>query len=165
MSETGNSEQQIEARSTPKNIIILLTFIPTRAVGQPQFCKDRILGQTLQLTSSMQEKTELSVMLKRTTWTILTLWTLEKGITMDKEQTSDKNVILTNLNDSVVTASDLAKCCCCLCIAVNNDLALLVYKWSVMAHRPLLRDHGKWGLCEMNHGWHQKSSTESQNSS
>ncbi len=27
--------------------------------------------------------------------------TLEKGMTIDKEQTSDKNVILTNLNDSV----------------------------------------------------------------
>lgn len=38
-----------------------------RAVGLPQFCKDRILGQTLQLASSLQEKTELSVMLKRTT--------------------------------------------------------------------------------------------------
>lgn len=38
-----------------------------RAVGQTQFCKDRILGQTLQLASSLQEKTELSVMLKRTT--------------------------------------------------------------------------------------------------
>ncbi len=69
--------------------------------------------------------------------------TLEKGMTIDKEQTSDKNVILTNLNDSVDSFSY------CINTWLNADvvyallslmiLALLVYKSSVMAHQPLLR--------------------------
>jgi len=92
----------------------------------------------------MQEKTKLSVMLKRTTYS---LFDFRKGMTIDKEQTSDKNGILTNLNDSVNSSlHQIRLCWCCLCIAVINNLALVVYKWSVMAHQPLLRGHGPWQM-------------------
>jgi len=41
----------------------------------------------------------------------------------------------------------------------TNDLS-----WHISLYYVVM-GHGKWGLCKMSHGWHQKSSTESQNSS
>lgn len=94
---------------------------------------------------------------------------LQKAMTIDKEQTSDENVISTNLNDSVGSCSN--------CMSRNEDgqitsvpivnviytlLESMATRHSLFTddpsrvHHPLMRNRGTWGLREINHRHHQK---------